>query len=272
VVYTASMNMPLARKNMNLTAGWLYSSGAIHAGFDYGVQIGTPVFAVRDGHILKTVDNIPNLDPHAEGHSGDPPNFILQGIMYKHEAATVVYLHVSPNVLVKEGDEIQAGQQIALSGHNGHSTGPHLHVSVLKGHDHLGPFDYLQELADNSAPPRPGGLASNGITIFPPRLVYSREQPNELAGGTIVLEDLKFGTMDSDSVRRLQHRLNGIHLEDGTELPVTGNYLDMTRAEVTKWQVQKRHAEPGTVMANGNLHPKQAQILFGQRFNLVHRP
>jgi hypothetical protein len=272
MVYTASMNTPLSRKNMNLTAGWKYTSGLIHAGYDYGVEIGTPVFAVRHGHILKTVDNIPNLGRSAEGQSGDPPNFILQGIMYKHKAATVVYLHVSPNVLVKEGDEVQAGQQIARSGHNGHSTGPHLHVSVVKGHDHLGPFDYLQGLTDSSEPPRPGGLASNGLTIFPPRLVYSRQQPNELAGGTIVLEDLKFGTMHSDSVRRLQHRLNGIHLEHGAELPVTGNYLDMTRAEVTKWQVQKRHAEPGTVMANGNLHPKQARILFGKRFTLVHRP
>jgi Peptidase family M23 len=271
------MNTPLSRKNMNLTNGWKYSSGLIHAGYDYGVQIHTPVFAVRDGHILETVDNIPNLDPDKEGQSGDPPNYILQGIMYKHEAATVVYLHVSPNVPVKAGDEVQAGQQIARSGHNGHSTGPHLHVSVLKGHNHLEPFDYLQryqpgEDLEHSPPPRPGGLASNGLTIFPPRLVYSRQQPTALAGGTIVLEDLTFGTMHSDSVRRLQHRLNGIHLEHGAELPVTGNYLDLTRAEVTKWQVQKRHAEPGTVMANGNLHANQAQILFGKRFTLVHRP
>jgi Peptidase family M23 len=262
---------------MNRTTGWKYDSGLIHAGYDYPVDLHTPVFAVRDGHILKTVDSIDNLGLNEEGNPGDDPNYILQGIMYKHEAATVVYLHVSPNVLVRAGDEVRAGQHIAGSGHNGHSTGPHLHVSVLKGHNHLEPFDYLHRYQEgddleHSAPPRPGGLASNGLTIFPPRLVYSREQPNELAGGTIVLEDLRFGTMHSDSVRRLQHRLNGIPLEHGAELPVTGNYLDLTRAEVTKWQVQKRHAEPGTVMANGNVHPKQAQILFGKRFTLVHRP
>jgi peptidase M23-like protein len=256
---------------MHLTAGWTYSSGAIHAGYDYGVDIGTLVFAVRHGHILRIVDNIRNMDPGDDGKSGDPPNFILQGIMYKGDPATVVYLHVSPNVLVKEGEEVEAGQQIARSGHNGHSTGPHLHISVMKGHNHTNPFDYLDGLTDASPRPRPGGLASNGITIFPPRLVFAREKLNEMASGTIVLEDLTFGTKNSDSVRRLQHRLNRIHLEGGTELPVTGNYLDMTRDEVKKWQVQKRHAETGTAMANGNLHPKQARALFGKRFTLVHK-
>lgn len=252
---------------MNRTAGWLYSSGAIHAGFDYGVDIGTPVFAVRGGRILRTVDHIPNLDPASDGKSGDPPNFILQAIRYKNQPATVLYLHVSPQLPVQEGDEVQAGDRIALSGHNGHSTGPHLHISVMKGHNHLAPFDYLRGLSDHTKAPH--GLASNGLTIYPPSLVYGRGQPSKLARGDVVLADLKFGTTDSDSVRRLQHRLNGIRLEGGAELPVTGNYLERTRAEVTKWQVQKRHAEPGSPQADGNVRPRQAEALFGRRFRLV---
>jgi hypothetical protein len=262
------MNTPLARKNLNLTARWLYSSGAIHAGFDYSVPIGTPVNAVRNGRILRVVDTIPNMAPEAEGHTGDPPNFIIQGFTYNKEPACIVYLHISPNVLVQEGDEVEAGQQIALSGHNGHSTGPHLHISTMKGH-HLGPFDYLNGLADNSD--TPDGLASNGITIYPPSKVFPRQRTHALdRPSAIVLEELTFGTKGSDTVRRLQRRLNGIPLEGGVELPITGNYLDMTRAEVQKWQIQKRHAKPGTEMADGNLHPKQAQILFGKRFNFVH--
>ncbi|WP_028644124.1 M23 family metallopeptidase [Nocardioides sp. URHA0020] len=262
-----SMALPLPKKNLNRTAGWLYRSGNIHAGFDYGVDIGTPVFAVRGGRILRTVDNIPNMAPGKAGKSGDPPNFILQAVRYRNKPATVVYLHVSPHFSVKEGDEVRAGEQIALSGHNGHSTGPHLHISVLEGHDHLAPFDYLRSLANDTK--APNGLASNGITIYPPSLVYGRAQPSRLATGSVVMADLVFGTMDSDSVRRLQHRLNGIHLEGGAELPVTGNYLDRTRAEVIKWQLQKRHLQPGSANADGNVHPKQAKALFGSRFTLV---
>ena len=260
---------PLSAKKLNLTARWLYPSGKIHAGYDYSVPIGTPVFAVRRGRILKTRDDIDNLPTDKDGKSGDPPNFILQAIHYKHQPATVVYMHVSPHVLVNEGDEVQPGQQIALSGHNGHSTGPHLHISVMKGHHQL-PFDYLKDLLDNSARPV-RGLASNGITIFPPRLVYPKAVPHALAGGVVVLEDLRFGTMQSDSVRRLQHRLNRISLVGGEVLPMSGNYLDRTRAEVALWQVQKAHAAPGTEAANGNLQPDQARILFGTRFQLVHR-
>lgn len=252
---------------MNRTAGWLYSSGKIHAGFDYAVDIGTPVFAVRGGHVLKTVDGIPNLQPERDGQSGDPPNFLLLGTRYKGEPATVIYLHVSPNLPVKAGDEVKAGDKIALSGHNGHSTGPHLHVSVIKGHNHLGPFDYLRDLKDDST--APDGLASNGLTIYPPSLVYGRKHPNRLTRGDVVVAELTFGTKHSNSVRKLQHRLNKIHLDGGTELPVTGNFLDQTRAEVTKWQLQKRHAAPGSPDADGNIHPDQAKALFGKRFHLV---
>jgi hypothetical protein len=261
------MALPLRKKDLNRTAGWLYSSGNIHAGYDYAVDIGTPVFAVRGGRILRTVDDIPNLKPDRDGKSGDPPNFVLQAIRYKGKPATVVYLHLSPDIPVKAGDEVKAGEQIALSGHNGHSTGPHLHISVIKGHDHLGPFDYLRDLEDGSKAPH--GLAPNGLTLYPPSLVYGRKHPNRLAGGDVVVADLAFGTLHSDSVRRLQHRLNKIHLDGGAELPVTGNYLEQTRSEVTKWQVQRRHATPGSPDADGNIHPAQAEVLFGKRFHLV---
>ena len=85
----------------------------------------------------------------------------------------------------------------------------------------------------------------------------------------IILKELTFGTKNSDSVRLLQHRLNGITLKGGVELPVTGNYLEMTRDEVIKWQIQKRHHKPENKFADGNIHPRQAKILFGKKFEIV---
>jgi hypothetical protein len=260
------MSDPLPHKNMILTTQWLYSKGGKHAGFDYSVPIGTPLFAVRGGKILRVVDHIKNLGVNEDGHTGDPPNFIMLGITYKNEPVTVVYLHVSPNVPVKAGDKVEDGQLIGKSGHNGHSEGPHLHISVMKGHDHVNPFDYLNGIQDNSKPPA-NGLASNGITIFPPSLVYS---PGPWARGQVRLSSLTPGNKDSKSVRRLQYRLNGIHLEGGADLDVTGNYNKATRDEVQKWQVQKLNADPTKPRGDGVLDKAQAKVLFpSPRYTLL---
>ncbi len=253
---------------MSLGTTWRYSKGDLHAGYDYGVPIGTPVFAVRNGIVLATNDDQANMAPDQEGVSGQEANWVMQGITYKGDLATVLYLHVSPNVPVQKGDQITAGQQIALSGHNGHSTGPHLHVAVMTKHRFSDPFQYLNGIGADEGPPAQG-LASNGVCIFPPSLVYTRERPHPLARGQVVLAELTFGTTSSDSVRILQHRLNGIPLDGGVELPVTGNYLELTRAEVRKWQLQKAGAKPGTDAASGILTARQARRLFGRRFTLV---
>jgi hypothetical protein len=255
------MALPMSKQHMQLGTEWLYKDKTIHAGYDFGVDMHTPVFAVRAGRILKKVDTIENLGVNEDGEKGDDPNYVLLGITYKGKPATVVYLHVSPHLPVKEGDEVDAGDLIALSGHNGHSTGPHLHISALTGHNRLGPFDYLDDLKDNSKPPA-DGVASNGFTIYPPRLVYGRERPGKLDGGDVVVDELQIGTRNSDSVRKLQHVLNRIPLKGGVHLEVTGDYRAKTRDQVKRWQVQVRHQQPGSAKANGNVGPRQAELLF----------
>jgi hypothetical protein len=266
------MGKPLSRNKMHRTAGWRYpSSKELHAAFDYGVDIGTPIFAVRGGKILKVVDHIKNLDPDVDGQSGDDPNFIAQRIKYRGAKATVLYVHISKNAFVSDGDEVEEGQLIALSGHNGHSEGPHLHLSAVTG-EATRPFREVDGLPKATAVQPTEGIATNGFTIFPPSLVYGSKDFNQLDAGDIVLEELAFGSRNSDTVRRLQQRLNGIHLVGGADLRPSGNYTAKTRDEVIKWQVQKRHATPGTVEANGDVSPDQAVILFrGPRFQLVHQ-
>jgi hypothetical protein len=271
------MSTPLRRKHMDLTARWLYpSSGKIHAGYDYDADIGTPFFAVREGTIRGFRDSIQDMEPDEEGAHGDPANFVLLEILYKGRPATFVYLHIKQHsVRVEQGETVEEGRQLGETGHNGNSTGPHLHVALMKG-QRDDPFDYADNLTDASVQPPIGGVASNGITIFPPRVVYGRGAPGETdppdrttEPEQIVVKELTFGTTDSDSVRHLQRRLNRIPLKHGVELPVTGNYLDMTRDEVKKWQVQKRHHKPDSQFADGNIHPRQAKLLFGDKFEIV---
>jgi murein DD-endopeptidase MepM/ murein hydrolase activator NlpD len=252
---------------MNLGTTWRYSDLTLHAGYDYPVPVHTPVRAVRDGTILATHDGEPNRVPPDSGFPGAPVNFVLLGITYKGRPASVLYMHLSPGLGVNPGQSVKAGRKLAESGNSGHTTGPHLHVAAMFGHhDEATKFAYLDNIPHEEPPPN--GVASNGVTIFPPSQVYGRVKPGPFDSGPVVIDDLQFGVRDSDSVKRLQQRLNHVSLDRGIELPVTGNYLELTREEVQKWQIQKDGAEPGTDAADGNLGPLQAKKLFTKSYTL----
>jgi hypothetical protein len=99
------------------------------------------------------------------------------------------------------------------------------------------------------------GGSLNGVTLR-----FDAAAPtmavDDLTRGPVFVAKLRFGQRDSDSVKRLQHRLNAV-VDAG--LPVTGNYLEKTRAAVKDWQ--RSIGETGTA-ADGNLGPKQALRLF----------
>jgi murein DD-endopeptidase MepM/ murein hydrolase activator NlpD len=52
------------------------------------------------------------------------------------------YAHLS-SVSVLEGETVVAGQKIAESGDTGHTTGPHLHFSVVRNGQYVDPAGYL---------------------------------------------------------------------------------------------------------------------------------
>lgn len=85
-----------------------------HKGTDFGVRIGTPVFAPADGVVTRATWQ------NAAGYY----------IVIKHKGAySTVYMHLS-KILVKVGQKVKMNQRIALSGNTGRSTGPHLHYEV----------------------------------------------------------------------------------------------------------------------------------------------
>lgn len=77
---------------------------------------------------------------------------------------------------------------------------------------------------------------------------------------SVYLSKLIYGQEDSDSVKRLQGRLNQITLSGGEELPLSGNYLDGTMDEVSKWQKQK--AIDQSVIDGSRVTEDQAYELF----------
>ena len=94
---------------------------------DIDMPEGTPVLAARDG-VVMTVDN----DFYGAGldlsQYGDRAN----NIRIAHSDGTMaVYAHLQlESAKVAVGDRVRAGQQLALSGDTGYTSGPHLHFCI----------------------------------------------------------------------------------------------------------------------------------------------
>ncbi|MFF8603245.1 M23 family metallopeptidase [Streptomyces sp. NPDC015232] len=90
-----------------------------HSGQDFAVPVGTPVKAAGAGTVVKA-------GPYG---GGDGPAY-GNAIVVKHGNGTYSqYAHLS-KIKVRIGQKVAAGQQIALSGNTGNSSGPHLHFEI----------------------------------------------------------------------------------------------------------------------------------------------
>jgi len=65
-------------------------------------------------------------------------------IMIKHKLDYItLYAHLN-NIIIKEGDIVNKGDMIAMSGNTGKSTGPHLHYEIRINNKSVDPVDYLE--------------------------------------------------------------------------------------------------------------------------------
>lgn len=87
-----------------------------HNGVDYGTPIGTPVWAVADGTVVK------------EARDSAAGNHLCVRHMNGFETC---YLHLSGFAQgVRTGSRVSQKQVIAFSGNTGRTTGPHLHFAL----------------------------------------------------------------------------------------------------------------------------------------------
>ncbi len=84
---------------------------------DYGMPIGSPIYAAADGQVIVSKNS---------GYNGGYGDYIV----IKHGNSTqTVYGHLS-KALVAVGQSVTQGQLIGYSGNTGNSTGPHLHFEI----------------------------------------------------------------------------------------------------------------------------------------------
>ena len=99
----------------------------MHKGIDIAGKEGAQILAVADGIVIwsgerKGYGNLVEID-HGTGYV----------TRYGH----------SKQQLVEYGDTVRKGQAIALIGSTGRSTGPHVHVEVMKDGMYVNPAKYL---------------------------------------------------------------------------------------------------------------------------------
>ena len=100
---------------------------ARHEGLDFADELGAPILAAENGVVL-------NVNRHPQyGNSLDIDHGNGLVTRYGHAA----------RVLVKQGDLVKRGQEIAEVGSTGRSTGPHLHFEVLRNGTPQNPLSYL---------------------------------------------------------------------------------------------------------------------------------
>ncbi len=120
-----------------------------HNGIDFGVPIGTPVYAAEDG-IVGAVDN------NDLGTSRWQKYQYGRYITIKHDNnLSTLYAHLSKQ-LVSEGQRVVRGEIIGYTGNSGYATGPHLHFTIF----------WTPSIQYKGVPPS-AGFIPIGVTVDP---------------------------------------------------------------------------------------------------------
>lgn len=100
---------------------------SFHDGIDIASRVGSPILAAADGTVA---------------FAGWKPVY-GKTIEIDHGYGIVTFYGHNSQLMVKSGEKVKKGQQIAMMGTTGRSTGPHLHFSIIKAGTTRDPQIYL---------------------------------------------------------------------------------------------------------------------------------
>lgn len=101
-----------------------------HKGTDIGVPLGTEIHAINSGTVINA----------GRGDAGGYGNWVR---IRQDDGNIVDYGHVSKSDFFQVGDRVNAGDLIALSGSEGISTGPHLHLQIQDANGNILNSEYI---------------------------------------------------------------------------------------------------------------------------------
>jgi murein DD-endopeptidase MepM/ murein hydrolase activator NlpD len=126
--------------------------GAEQFTIDFGMPVGTPVYAAREGVVVLFEDS------HEGGCFRDECSKLANFVVILHDDGTTgEYFHLQHgSVQVAVGQHVTRGQPLARSGNTGYSTAPHLHFGVYRtaadGHTQSLPVRFATRLGAVVAP------------------------------------------------------------------------------------------------------------------------
>ncbi|MFQ6324700.1 M23 family metallopeptidase [Nocardia sp. CWNU-33] len=111
-----------------ISSGYGSRWGEFHYGLDFADQLGAPIHSVSNGTVIE---------------AGPASGFGLWVRVQQDDGTVAVYGHVN-EMLVHEGQRVNAGDVIATVGNRGNSTGPHLHLEIWdQAGSKIDPMPYL---------------------------------------------------------------------------------------------------------------------------------
>jgi murein DD-endopeptidase MepM/ murein hydrolase activator NlpD len=140
MILTRELNKQVYPEGRPVQEGWISSYfgrradpftgySAVHKGVDFAGPEGTKITAVAAGLVT---------------YAGDRAGFGTMVEINHGNGLATRYCH-NEKLLVKQGDMVRKGQDLALMGSTGRSTGPHLHFEVLKNGAQVDPLRFIGE-------------------------------------------------------------------------------------------------------------------------------
>ena len=140
LILTRELNKQVYPEGRPVQDGWISSYfgrradpftgySAVHKGLDFAGPEGTKVISVAAGLVI---------------FAGERSGFGQMVEINHGNGLATRYCH-NERVLVRQGDMIRKGQEVALMGSTGRSTGPHLHFEVLKNGAQVDPLRFIGE-------------------------------------------------------------------------------------------------------------------------------
>jgi len=140
LILTRELNKQVYPEGRPVQEGWISSYfgrradpftgySAVHKGLDFAGPEGTKVTSVAAGLVT---------------YAGERAGYGEMVEINHGNGLATRYCH-NEKLLVKQGDMVRKGQDLALMGSTGRSTGPHLHFEVLKNGTQVDPRHFIGE-------------------------------------------------------------------------------------------------------------------------------
>src|ERR1700726_1958345 len=140
LILTRELNKQVYPEGRPVQDGWISSYfgrradpftgySAVHKGLDFAGPEGTKVTSVAAGLVT---------------FAGERAGYGEMVEINHGNGLATRYCH-NEKILVKQGDMVRKGQEVALMGSTGRSTGPHLHFEVLKNGTQVDPLRFIGE-------------------------------------------------------------------------------------------------------------------------------